>query len=155
MPARKRIFQAVFPAAAQATLPTPQATPVLGPGSFGGSSFTEASPTEQGDPAAEKIKWERAWHTATFFLKLPDAPITLAAASRDEASLRAKWLRPCRPETSAAITYLVSEQSRGRRLRTGRKEDDLLDWYAQEVGRHYIEYQLPLLLHVRLHSYDV
>jgi len=37
----------------------------------------------------------------------------------------------------------------GRKLRVNRKQDDLVEWYAQEVRRHYTHFQLPLLSEVR------
>ena len=142
MAARKRLFQAVFPPPTQNSFPTPTATPVLGQGSFG-TSFG-ATPQSQDDSVSESIKFERAWHHATELLAIKTAPLTLKDASEDADTIRNGWLK--RPSQTAldAITYVLSHRSR-----TGSKDDDLLYWYSQEVGRHYLDFQLPSLLNVR------
>lgn len=152
--ARRRIFSAVFPVATDKTAPTPTATPLIGAGSFGGSFNSNVSdPAEDSeDSTAEKIKWERAWHTATTFLSLPNVPLTFRESqTRDEKLLR-RWIKSCSKDVHSALAYLISEKSVGRRLREGRKEDDLMDWYLQEVARHYAQYQMPILTSVRSKS---
>lgn len=42
------------------------------------------------------------------------------------------------PEIDQALTYLLSPSSRGRILRQGVKEYDLLDWYSNELRRHFV-----------------
>ena len=151
MDPRKRIFQAVFPPPSQKSLPTPSATPVLGSGSFGGSFENFQSPQRSvEDSASETLHWERAWHNATAFLSLQDAPITLKEASQGDDAFKKKWIKSCNQETSDSISYLVSENSIGRRLRAANQEDDLVRWYSQEVGRHYVDHQLPVLHRVRM-----
>ena len=150
MAARKRIFEAVFPSTALTSAPTPPATPILGSGSFSGSpgGFEDANVGAE-NSAAEKIKWERSWHTATSFLSLPKEALTLQHATSSDEKLLSKWLlSPLSTEGNNAIHYLVSEKTVGYRLREGRKEDDLWDWYTQEVAEHYIQYQLPILSEV-------
>lgn len=144
------IFAAVFPHASDADLPTPAATPVLGSSGFGESfgniSSQSAAPVTG---AAEQIKWDRAWHTATTYLTLPDDPITVAHTRQEEDTLRGKWIKTCSPDVTKAITYIVSDSSYGRQLRKNLRNHDLLIWYYKEVGsRHYLEYVMPGLLKV-------
>lgn len=146
MALRKRIFEAVFPSATQAASPTPTATPLLGTGSFEGS-FRIASPASPDikDTATETIKWERAWHTATAFLSLPVSEPLL-----DHHGITpSKWMINCPQEVHNSIAYLISEQSLGWTTITGRRQEELLDWYCYEVGRHYTNLVLPGLLQVR------
>ena len=65
-------------------------------------------------------------------------------------SLQKGWTKPCSAEVSSSMAYVVSELSEGRSLRARNREDNLIDWYTQEVGRHYVQYQLPQLLKVTL-----
>ena len=149
MASRKRVFRAVFPSPSQASIPTPLSTPQLGSAAFAGSSFSLPDISPAQDVATEKIRWERAWHSATAFLSLPQLPIPVANIIRNRtSSLSGEWIKALTPEVSLSISYLVSEQSEGHRLCKNKKEDDLLEWYAQEVGRHYTHFQLPLLLKV-------
>lgn len=147
--ARRRVFQSVFPPFSQSTVPTPSATPQLGSSQFGGfSSFSDfEGPLDDEDNVAEKIKWERAWHSATAFLTLP--PVSVSVENDFEAESRIRQSRKkFPPELSWSLAYLVSEQSPGRLRRSDNREDNLFDWYAQEVERNYIRYQLPQLLQV-------
>lgn len=144
------IFAAVFPPASEVDLPTPHATPVLGSSGFG-ESFGNASSQDAGPitGAAEQIKWDRAWHMATTYLSLPNDPITAAHARQNEDKLRGKWIKPCPPDVSNAIAYIVSDSSYGRQLRKGLRKDDLFQWYFKEVGtRHYLSCVMPGLLKV-------
>ena len=137
MALREKIFASVFPAPSEVGIPTPAATPVLGSSAFG-ESFGPLS-SSIGTGAAEQIKWDRAWHTATDYLTLIDEPIN---ANQDERTLKAKWIKPCPPQTQAAIQYILSDDSWGRRLR--KDKDDLLRWYFEEVILgHYVEHVLP------------
>ena len=157
MVTRKGVFSAVFPSATKATIPTPSATPLLGSAPFGGASFafSDPSPLDGGDRASERIIWERAWHSATSFLSLQDATIRTQDGEDDLGSLQKRWIKPCSAEVASSITYVVSEQSEGRRLRASSWEDNLIDWYTQEVGRHYFQYQLPQVLKVTAQIYIV
>jgi anaphase-promoting complex subunit 2 len=144
------IFAAVFPPSTDVDLPTPAATPVLGSTGFGESFGNTAS--EDAAPvtgAAEQIKWDRAWHTATAYLSLPGEPITAAHARQSENTLRGKWIKPCSPDVSHAISYVVSESSYGRQLRKRLRKEDLFQWYLKEVGtRHYLDHVMPGLVKV-------
>ena len=145
-----RIFSAVFPPSADVVIPTPTATPVLGSTGFGESFGGPAAPdTGAESAAAEQIKWDRAWHTATTYLSVANEPITAAHAALDEGSLRVKWIKPFNAETENAVFYLLSEDSHGRQLRKYSTRDDLLQWYYEEVGsRHFVDYVLPSLTRV-------
>ncbi|MCJ1474207.1 hypothetical protein MMC13_002865 [Lambiella insularis] len=147
MASRKRVFNAVFPSYSQASAPTPTSTPQLGSAPFGGaSSFSLPDLSPARDVAAERIKWERCWHNATSFLSLPSLPIPIAAVLQNQNSLRGQWINSCPLEVSSSILYLVSEKSEGYRLRANNQHDDLLNWYLQEVGQHYVKFERPQLL---------
>ena len=142
-----RIFASVFPPPSEVAIPTPAATPVLGSSGFGesfGSQHTSQTGIE--GSAAEQIKWDRAWHTATTYLSLPDEPIN---ADHDEKTLRLRWIKPVYTETHKALEYILSEDSRGLQIRKDNNSDDLLRWYFEEaVLRHYLEHALPGLKQV-------
>ena len=144
-----RIFASVFPPPSEVEIPTPTVTPVLGSSAFGepfGSQHTNASQSGTETGAAEQIKWDRAWHTATTFLSLRDEPIY---TEQDEETLKSRWIKPADPETQRALAYLLSESSRGRQIRRGSDTDDLLRWYFEEVVlEHYVKHVLPGLIQV-------
>lgn len=150
MAAFDAIFAAVFPPASDVELPTPTATPVLGSSGFGESfGNTLSQDTTPVTGAAEQIKWDRAWHTATTYLSLPDDSITAAHARQSGDKLRGKWIKPFPPDVSVAISYVVSDSSYGCQLRKGLRKDDLFQWYFKEVGtRHYLAYVMPGLVKV-------
>lgn len=135
-----RIFASVFPAPSDVDVPTPANTPALGSSGFGEPfGFPDLSQPAVESGAAEQVKWDRAWHTATAFLILPNEPIPPA---QDEKTLRGKWIKACSSQTARAIEYVVSEGSAGRQLR--KDKDDLLRWYFEEVVLgHYVEHVLP------------
>ena len=149
MAAYDRIFSAVFPPPCDVVIPTPAATPILGSSGFGESFGSPPSP--EVTPvvgAAEQIKWDRAWHTATTYLSLPQEQITAADAQIEEMP-RGKWLKPYTKEVSRAIEYIISEDSYGYQLRKQPKKDDLLKWYFEEMGaRHFVECVRPSLKQV-------
>ena len=144
-----RIFASVFPPPSEVEIPTPTATPILGSSAFGepfGSQHTNASQSGTETGAAEQIKWDRAWHTATTFLSLRDEPIY---TEQDEETLKSRWIKPADPETQRALVYLLSESSRGRQIRRESDTDDLLRWYFEEVVlEHYVKHVLPGLIQV-------
>lgn len=146
-----RIFASVFPPPSEVDVPTPTATPILGSSGFGepfGSQHTNASQPDTETGAAEQIKWDRAWHTATTFLALRDEPIP---AEQDEETLKSRWIKPAEPETQKALAYILSESSRGRQIRRESNTDDLLRWYLEEVVlEHYVKHVLPILTQVNL-----
>ena len=142
-----RVFASVFPPPSEVDVPTPAATPVLGSSGFGesfGSQYLSQSPVE--NSAAEQIKWDRAWHTATSYLTLPSEPIN---ADQDEKTLKDKWIKSVSPETQRALAYILSEDSRARQIRKTSDSDDLLRWYFEDVVlEHYMQYALPGLIKV-------
>lgn len=141
-----RIFASVFPPPSDIEAPTPAATPVLGSSTFG-EPFGSPNPPQAGfeSSAAEQIKWDRAWHTATTYLSLPNETIN---TQQDENVLRGKWIKPCQSQTQYALRYIVSEESQRYQLR--KTQDDLLRWYFEEVVlRHYMQYVLPGLVKVQ------
>ena len=144
-----RIFASVFPPPSEVEIPTPTATPVLGSSAFGepfGTQHTNISQSGTETGAAEQIKWDRAWHTATTFLSLRNEPIY---TEQDEETLKSRWIKPADPETQRALAYLLSESSRGRQIRRGSETDDLLRWYFEEVVlEHYVKHVLPGLIQV-------
>ena len=144
-----RIFASVFPPPSEVEIPTPTVTPILGSSAFGepfGSQHTNASQSGTETGAAEQIKWDRAWHTATTFLSLRDE---LIYTEQDEETLKSRWIKPADPETQRALEYLLSESSRGRQIRRGSDTDDLLRWYFEEVVlEHYVKHVLPGLIQV-------
>lgn len=149
MGAYDRVFSAVFPPASDIDLPTPAATPVLGSGGFGESSSSFSAETTPVTGAEEQIKWDRAWHTATTYLTLPNVPITAANASQMLKVSKDTWSKSYTREASRAVEYVVSEDSYGHRLRRHLKKDDLVKWYVEEIGtRHYVECVKPSLIKV-------
>lgn len=150
MAAYERIFAAVFPPSADVVVPTPAATPVLGSSGLGESFGGPVAPVaEPQSSAEEQIKWDRAWHTATSYLSLPNELITVTHAKWSEDVLKARWLKAFTPEIANAVSYLVSEDSQGYKLRKGSTKGNLLQWYYEEVGsRHYLEYVLPTMIKV-------
>ena len=144
-----RIFASVFPPPSEVDVPTPTATPVLGTSGFGepfGSQHTDGSQSGPQTGAAEQIRWDRAWHTATTFLSLRDEPID---TEQDEETLKGIWIKPAYSDTQKALTYLLSESSHGRQIRREADTDDLLRWYFEEVVlEHYVKHVLPGLIQV-------
>ena len=144
-----RIFASVFPPPSEVDVPTPTATPILGSSGFGepfGSQHTNVSQPGTETGAAEQIKWDRAWHTATTFLSLRDEPIR---TEQDEDTLTSRWIKRADPETQKALAYLLSDSSYGRQIRRGLNTDDLLRWYFEDVVlEHYVKHVLPGLVQV-------
>lgn len=143
------IFASVFPPPSEFDVPTPTATPILGSSGFGepfSSQHTNTSQPGTETGAAEQIKWDRAWHTATTFLSLRDEPIH---PEQDEETLKGRWIKSAEPETRQAFAYLLSESSRGWQIRRESNTDDLLRWYFEDVVlEHYVTNVLPSLIKV-------
>ena len=150
MTAYERVFAAVFPPSADVVVPTPTATPVLGSTGLGESFGGPVAPVSKAESSAEEqIRWDRAWHTATAYLSLPNEILTIAHAQQSEEAIKARWLKPFTAETANAVSYIVSNQSHGYKLRKGAIKDNLLQWYYEEVGsRHYLDFVRPTLMKV-------
>ena len=146
--ASHRVFDAVFPSAAHITSATPTATPRIGAGAFGESfaSTQEENPV-QGNPAAETIKWERAWHVVTDFLALPND----LRRSRDPKPSISSWFKPWTTDVSHAITYIILHGSTTS-LSPTVQHQNIFEWYLHEVGRHYLEFEFPEILKVWTHN---
>ncbi|KAL8660086.1 MAG: hypothetical protein Q9226_000078 [Calogaya cf. arnoldii] len=148
MAAVDRIFAAVFPPLSEYSIPTPAATPVLGSAGFEGSAEAQITiDWDLKDTAAEQVQWERAWHTATTFLSLPNEQLPAISDRNDLNRLHGKWWKRCTPDIAAALRYVVSPDSPGVRLRKGQKQHDLLHWYFEEAGlRHFTQHVRPKIL---------
>ncbi len=148
MASRRRVFHAVFPTHSEAEIPTPQATPVLGSGSFDAPPGHQETPSQEvEDVALERIKWERAWHNATAFLALPERTVGLDDASTKGFWAQYGWARSVNNETTRGISYVLSNAARGKVI-GGKGKRTLLEWYGQEMTRHYVDRELPLLTKV-------
>lgn len=159
---RKRVFDSVFPSASLKDIaPTPTATPLLGstgPGqAFGFGIQTQPASQDRAnlrspgghdfgelkaeDSAPEQVIWNRAWHTATSSLSFPDHGFqALTETALTENGSDERWL-PSNlgsREAQGAFTYLLSPSSQGRKLRVDSKQDDLLEWYGNEIRRHFL-----------------
>ncbi|KAL8860580.1 MAG: hypothetical protein Q9178_002933 [Gyalolechia marmorata] len=148
MTAVDRVFAAVFPPLNENSIPTPAATPVLGSAGFEGSADAQLTiDWDLRDTAAEQVQWERAWHTATAFLSLPNEHLPPLKDSNDLSRQHIKWRKKCTPDIAAALKYIVSLDSQGARLRRGQKQHDLLQWYFEEAGlRHFVQHVRPRIL---------
>lgn len=149
MSARNRILAAVFPPLPYASNPTPAATPVLGSNDSAVEAWTFPIDPEPESLATQQIRWDRAWHTATAFLSLPAEALTAAHAGQGEEALRGKWIKPYTPEILNDLAYIISPQSRGCQLRSISPDDDLLEWYLEQVQRHYVRFVRPGVVKVR------
>ena len=149
--AHRQIFSTVFPVPEQvSTQPTPQATPdsaFVSPGQpFGGfhdvsRPFLDDSPP---DPVARQITWERAWHSATSFLRIP-ATLTPTHADSDLRGLEREWLIKHPLDSPDAVRHLL--QLGFVPLAAGDPFNDhmLLAWYGNEVRRHFLGLIVPRL----------
>ena len=146
MASRRHVFSEVFPSFTNTTTPTPTATPVLDSSPFvGSSSFSEGfAPGNQESAAAETIRGERAWHNVTAFLSLPDQPVT----ADGNHSAKGKWAKPYTQEVSASIIHLLSAGPQRTQSKAADHQDDIIDWYAHEVGKHFVDVQLSVILKV-------
>lgn len=151
---RKRAFDSVFPSAKIKDLaPTPAITPQLGstsPGRpFGGVSSTATASfrdTSHNEPYPEQVIWDRAWHTATAALSLPEEVIDLSGqALTDLCKARYSNLNG---EILEAFRYVLSPSSAGRLSRQGKAESDLLEWYVNAVRQHFLTYVKPAVVDV-------
>ena len=146
----RHIFSAVFPTSAYtSTQPTPLATPetqfVSVGQSFGGGQ--DGRPSEHykasSDPVTQQIYWDRAWHSATSLLSLPKEHISFHEPSQI-GGLHERWNKArLSPASSGAIRHVL----RPRNDRTPHNEDiydaSLVDWYGNEVRRHFLAFVGP------------
>ena len=145
---RARLLATVFPPPTSKSFPTPTATPLIPQGSFGGgatSSFSDAA-ASQDDVAAESIQFERAWHHATELLSIRNAAVTLEDTRLNGDAVERKWIKGASRTARDGLAFVL--ERRGQKGVEGERED-LMKWYAQEIGRHYTELQLGVLIKVR------
>ncbi|KAL9110420.1 MAG: hypothetical protein Q9227_004964 [Pyrenula ochraceoflavens] len=152
----QKIFESVFPSAKLKDLvPTPAITPQIGFSaagqSFGGFS-TPATPIRgdgglQSGEYPEQVVWERSWHTATSFLLLPEYAIRAGDNNSALDDLELKLAAQSK-ETTEAIRYVLSPTSRETASRLGKPENDLYEWYSNQVRRHFSVYTRPLVLQI-------
>ncbi|EFW22010.1 hypothetical protein D8B26_002105 [Coccidioides posadasii str. Silveira] len=143
---RKRVFDSVFPPAPlSAVSPTPDITSALGYTQSSSLQKRPSTPRSDPDTIPEQVTWDRAWHTATAFLSIPDEKLSFSTKGRndddlDDKDLIKRWSREQRPSQSIldALFYVISDSSVGKKLRAGLKEYDLQAWYANEVRRHFL-----------------
>ncbi|KAK2865297.1 hypothetical protein FQN49_003713 [Arthroderma sp. PD_2] len=148
----KRVFDSVFPPTSLSGIsPTPDATPVLGftsPGEpFGGiqtSIKANKRPPSSEEPVPEQVNWDRAWHSATSFLAIPDKGFNIndghdSDDNVGDRTLLKRWTRD-QPSTTIrdSLFYVGADASRGKELRKGMKECDLKLWYMSETRRHFL-----------------
>ena len=154
-PRKRKIFNSVFPLSKlEATTPTPVATPDQGftaPGQpFGGPNNAYSSLQIPSSPssalASEQIRWSRAWHTATSFLSLQDEAI--AVVGSDMPLQLARWDFDRDSDVENALLYLLSPSS-GRKQRLTAEDQNLQEWYSNEVRRHYLTHLRKGLVKVR------
>jgi anaphase-promoting complex subunit 2 len=98
------------------------------------------------DLPTEQITWDRAWHTATTYLSIPDRGFNLGwdggeanDDELDEETLIKRWAKePPSQFVSDNIFYVGADASPGRERRTGLRECDLQEWYMSETRRHFL-----------------
>ncbi|KAK2807290.1 hypothetical protein FQN50_005444 [Emmonsiellopsis sp. PD_5] len=145
---RKRVFDSIFPPAPLSNIsPTPISSPVQ---SFSGvgepSGSTQQSPHRAWDQeiVPEQVTWDRAWHTATAFLSIPNGRFRINGVNdnddaRDDETLLRRWAKnPPSQAVSESLFYVGADTSPGRQLRDGLKENDLKEWYMSETRRHFL-----------------
>ena len=133
---RRRIFESVFPSPGNKSLPTPQATPLIGAGSFA-ASFGGSSPEDD----EQSVREERVWHYATEYLSVPDKAVTIGRTLDNPGALPAKWTKELPQVTLRAIQNICDPMSS-----PNLSAKKLYAWYLQEISRHYLQQQLPLVL---------
>lgn len=147
--ARKRVFESVFASTSLGnTIPTPLATPNIGfaaPGqSFGlatAAAVPQISQSLTDETWPEQVNWDRAWHVATAFLSFSD--IGFAALSLlddvDDNHLQDLWgLSSPSQEAYDALNFLLGPNSPDSDLHSSLKEYDLVEWYCNEMRRHFL-----------------
>ncbi|KAI9823591.1 MAG: hypothetical protein M1832_002372 [Thelocarpon impressellum] len=150
---RRQVFSSVFPVSTSITTPpTPLATPdpsfVLPGQSFGGptvgaTSFADARPPSSA--AEERIRWDRAWHTATSSLSLPKESVSLRQPDVQDADLYSRWFGGCPPGAVNAIACVLSSTAGGDGASGPGDDRDLIEWYTNEVRGHFLMYVRPQL----------
>ncbi|CAF9914864.1 MAG: hypothetical protein GOMPHAMPRED_008314 [Gomphillus americanus] len=136
MTARRRIFESVFPSPGTKSLPTPQATPLIGAGSFAASSGGSSQEDDQ-----QSVQEERTWHHATEYLSVPNKAIAIGQTLDHLGVLPAKWTKEP-PQIAVRAIQRICDPT----LVTNVSGKKLYSWYLQEISRHYLQHEMPLIL---------
>jgi anaphase-promoting complex subunit 2 len=147
---QSRILASVFPSSTVTSIqPTPVATPVssfTAPNQpFGGPQTPTSSNVWSQTSADQQIEWNRAWHVATQFLQLPDEQIG-PSLGIDFSQTKAKqlWMPECPLGVFEDLKVLRSPASSDGL--DGLDTESILEWYKDEVRRHFISFVRPGLL---------
>ncbi|OAX82748.1 hypothetical protein ACJ72_02902 [Emergomyces africanus] len=147
---RKRVFDSVFPPAPLSSIsPTPVSSPAhsfTGAGESVGSGHNQPSAPRPSEPenVPEQVTWDRAWHTATTFLSIPNEGFrNNGNGDNDETcdaeTLLRRWAKGPPPQVvSDSLYYVGADSSPGKALRQGSKESDVKKWYMSEMRRHFL-----------------
>lgn len=91
------------------------------------------------EPWLDQATWGRAWHVATEFLAVPDKGFEVLAGFEgeqqvDEVEILEQWNRydSLSKETADALAYVIREGF------PSSPDQDLLEWYGNEVRRHFL-----------------
>jgi anaphase-promoting complex subunit 2 len=157
---RKRVFNSVFaPVILTENAPTPLATPALASSAQGqafgsvklsGTASNIASTEEEPEP--EGIIWSRAWHAATEFLVLPDRTYDTLSSFVENATSLSLQPKQITSEIERSLSYLLSPSSHSGNLHQGIKEYDLVEWYCNELRRHFVTNLRAVLGAVGVHT---
>ena len=154
MAGRKRVFDSVFPSSRLKDLaPTPAATPVLGQTefvqSFGGPAFshTSYSPSEASDLYPEQIIWDRAWHSVTSFLALPQRDFVERLQQQDLNAFTTRYNKASK-NVIESFRYVASKLQE-RPVREKKVDhENVVEWYTDHVRGHFLAYAKPSLSRV-------
>ncbi|OJD16480.1 hypothetical protein AJ78_03335 [Emergomyces pasteurianus Ep9510] len=147
---RKRVFDSVFPPAPLSSIsPTPVSSPTQSftkAGESFGTGHSQESPPRPSEPGnvPEQVTWDRAWHTATTFLSIPNEGFRINGDGDNgekcgEETLLRRWAKdPPAQIVSDSLFYVGADSSPGKVLRQGSKEDDVKEWYLSEMRRHFL-----------------
>ena len=147
---QKRIFDSVFPPSHLTDLaPTPSATPVITQSGFeqAGSSRRSAIGTElkapglreQLDVYPEAVVRDRAWHTATASLSLPQRDFLTLKDQKELTEFATRYAK-LSPDAKEAISYVISSYATDRdqtEAELGERES-IVDWYTNHVRNHFL-----------------
>jgi anaphase-promoting complex subunit 2 len=154
MAGRKRVFDSVFPSSRLKDLaPTPAATPVLGQTelgqSFGGPAFSPISysPSEASDLYPEQVVWDRAWHSATSFLALPQRDFVERRQQQDLDAFTTHYNKASKT-VKGSFRYVASKLQEQRAREKKADHENILEWYTDHVRGHFLSYSKPSLSRV-------
>jgi hypothetical protein len=154
MASRKRVFDSVFPSSRLKDLaPTPAATPVLGQPefsqSFGGPAFspTSYSRSEASDIYPEQVIWDRAWHSVTSFLALPQKDFVERRQQQDLNAFTTHYNKASKNVTES-FRYVASKLKERPARDQKADYENIVEWYTDHVRGHFLLYSKPCLSRV-------